>query len=654
MSGPVLSVKDLRTEFVVRGGTVKAVDGVTFEVSRGRILGLVGESGSGKSVTGYSILGLIELPGRIAGGEVLLNGVDLTKLKGEPLRRIRGAHIAMVFQDPMMTLNPVLKISTQMIAAVRAHDNVSRKVARGRARDALAIVGIPSPEERLDSYPHQLSGGMRQRVAIATALLHKPAVIIADEPTTALDVSIQGQILAEVRRLADETGTAFVWITHDLAVVSSLADDICVMYAGRVVETGCGGGCHRVASPSLHGRTACICTGRARARRAPAAGAGFGAFACRTSARLRVRSPLLQGGTRLQHHAACPAFRRRTYRPLPLPHRAQFMSAALLDIDSVSKRFIKRPSIGERIASLVGAGRTTEIVRAVSNVSLTVRKGECWSRGRIRLREVDAGRMVAGIYTPSDGKVLFEQSPSRVSRAAAPQIDDGIGWSTGSLPSLNPRMRIGEHGGKGLSPIASSRRAMLTIMSPTRWTARARPAYRRRFPHQFSGGQRQRIAIARALAMKPDLLVLDEPVASLDVSIQAQVLNLFMDLRRDLDLTAIFISHDLGVVRHVSDRVAIMYLGRIVELAPTAELYATPNHPYTRALFESVPRVGTGQKDFRPISGEIPSPLHPPSGCHFHPRCPFAGPRCRQESPALLPVGTGRLSACHLNTGGTA
>ncbi|MBQ0823419.1 ABC transporter ATP-binding protein [Microvirga sp. HBU67558] len=238
MSDAVLRVKDLQTQFQTRAGVLKAVDGVSFEVGRGRILGLVGESGSGKSVTGYSILGLVEPPGRIAGGEVLLNGKDLTRLRGEAMRQVRGAQIAMVFQDPMMTLNPVLKIGTQMIAAVRAHDRVSRKAARARARDALAKVGIPSPEERLDSYPHQLSGGMRQRVAIAIALLHSPAVIIADEPTTALDVSIQGQILAEVRRLADQTGTAFVWVTHDLAVVSSLADDICVMYAGKVVESG--------------------------------------------------------------------------------------------------------------------------------------------------------------------------------------------------------------------------------------------------------------------------------------------------------------------------------------------------------------------------------------------------------------------------------
>ena len=238
MNDAVLKVQDLRTEFAVRGGVVKAVDGVSFEVGRGRILGLVGESGSGKSVTAYSILGLIEAPGRIAGGQVLLNGVDLTQLRGEALRKVRGAQVAMVFQDPMMTLNPVLKVSTQMVAAVKAHDRVTTAVALDRARQALTTVGIPSPQERLDAYPHQLSGGMRQRVAIAIALLHRPAVILADEPTTALDVSIQGQILAEVRRLASDTGTAFVWVTHDLAVVSSLADDICVMYAGKIVEAG--------------------------------------------------------------------------------------------------------------------------------------------------------------------------------------------------------------------------------------------------------------------------------------------------------------------------------------------------------------------------------------------------------------------------------
>ncbi len=242
MSGaaPALEVRDLRTHFPARAGVVRAVNGISFRVGRGRILGLVGESGSGKSVTGFSVLGLVEPPGRVVSGQVLLDGEDITRLPPKAMRGVRGSRVAMVFQDPLMTLNPVLKVGTQMAAAVRAHDRrVSRKAAWDRARDALATVAIPSPAERLQAYPHQLSGGMRQRVAIATALLHRPpAAVIADEPTTALDVSIQSQILAEVRRLADETGTAFVWITHDLAVVSSLADDVCVMYAGRVVERG--------------------------------------------------------------------------------------------------------------------------------------------------------------------------------------------------------------------------------------------------------------------------------------------------------------------------------------------------------------------------------------------------------------------------------
>jgi oligopeptide/dipeptide ABC transporter ATP-binding protein len=325
------------------------------------------------------------------------------------------------------------------------------------------------------------------------------------------------------------------------------------------------------------------------------------------------------------------------------------MSPPLLQVNDLKKHFPVKKGM---------FSRKSEWVYAVDGVSFEIARGETLSlvgesgcgkstvgRAILRLFDITSGQVIL------DGQRIDDAHPStmrQMRRRVQVVFQD-------PFSSLNPRMRIGDTVGEGpvTHRIVKARDAD-GYVAETLERVGLDPNYRRRFPHQFSGGQRQRIAIARALAMKPDLLVLDEPVASLDVSIQAQVLNLFMDLRRDLDLTAIFISHDLGVVRHVSDRVAIMYLGRIVELAPTPELYATPNHPYTRALFESVPRVGVGRKDFRPISGEIPSPLHPPSGCHFHPRCPFAGPRCRQEIPALLPVGEGRLSACHLNTGGTA
>jgi oligopeptide/dipeptide ABC transporter ATP-binding protein len=333
------------------------------------------------------------------------------------------------------------------------------------------------------------------------------------------------------------------------------------------------------------------------------------------------------------------------------------MPSALLDIDHVSKRFVKRPNLGERIAGLLGAGQKSEIVRAVTDVSLTVAKGEVVGLvGESGCGKSTLGRMIAGIYTPSDGKILFGNAPvAKVQGRRTQKLTTRVQMiHQDPFASLNPRIRIGDTVAEG--PVAHNivkGRDADAYVADMLGRVGLDPGYRRRFPHQFSGGQRQRIAIARALAMKPDLLVLDEPVASLDVSIQAQVLNLFMDLRQDLDLTGVFISHDLGVVRHVSDRVAIMYLGRIVELAPTAELYAKPNHPYTRALFESVLRVGVGRKDFRPIAGEIPSPLNPPSGCHFHPRCPFAGPRCKREAPPLAAIGLGRFSACHLNTGGT-
>jgi peptide/nickel transport system ATP-binding protein len=328
----------------------------------------------------------------------------------------------------------------------------------------------------------------------------------------------------------------------------------------------------------------------------------------------------------------------------------------LLDLQGVTKRFVHQPNLGDRLAALVGAGRKAVVVQAVTDVSLAVAQSEVVGLvGESGCGKSTLGRIVAGIHLPTAGEVRFDGAAvaKGAGRRVAKLTTRVQMIHQDPFASLNPRQRVGDIIAEG--PVVHG------LVKPGEAGAMVAdllarvgldPAYGRRFPHQFSGGQRQRIAIARALAMKPDLLVLDEPVASLDVSIQAQVLNLFMRLRHDYRLTAIFISHDLGVVRHVADRVAIMYLGRIVEQAATADLYAAPLHPYTRALLDSVARIGVGRQVFRPIAGELPSPIDPPAGCAFHPRCPLAGPRCRAEIPALKPAENGRFVACHLHHGG--
>jgi peptide/nickel transport system ATP-binding protein len=324
----------------------------------------------------------------------------------------------------------------------------------------------------------------------------------------------------------------------------------------------------------------------------------------------------------------------------------------LLEVQCVSKRFSRPVTLGDRLASLFGARGKPRTVHAVSSVSLMLPQREVLGLvGESGCGKSTLGRIIAGIYTPSEGEVLFDgASIMRGGRKRTPRVQM---IHQDPFASLDPRMKVAETVSEG--PVAHRivpRAGADAYVAGMLERVGLDPGMRGRYPHQFSGGQRQRVAIARALALRPDLLVLDEPVASLDVSIQAQVLNLFLDLRQELGLTGVFISHDLGVVRHVSDRVAIMYLGRIVELAPTTAIYAAPAHPYTRALLDSVPRLGQGRGVFRPIAGEIPSPLQPPPGCHFHPRCPHAGPRCRVEAPALLPVSPGQTAACHLHQGG--
>jgi peptide/nickel transport system ATP-binding protein len=558
---PLLDVSDLTTYFHARAGLVKAVDGVSFSLKRGEVMGLVGESGSGKSITGFSIIGLIDQPGRIESGSVKLEGRELVGLPAPELRKIRGKSISMVFQDPMMTLNPMLTIGAQITLALEAHEKVSGAEARRRAIAALAQVRIPDPESKVDFHPHQFSGGMRQRVAIAIALLHRPKLIICDEPTTALDVSIQAEILAEMKDLVAELGTALIWISHDLATVASIADKVCVMRFGKIVEAG---PMLDVLTRPQHPYTQALLDSlpsRAKPGALLARGAGTDA-------------------------APPPRMARKDAARKPGPDVPYFV------IENVGKRFQQKPGVLKLLALKLGIGRPTSIVQAVDAVSLTLTRGEALGLvGESGSGKSTLGRMAAGIYAPDTGLVLLDgahvmspgERPHKITTRVQTIFQD-------PFASLNPRMRIGDSISEG--PVAHG---LVTRSEAGEYVAQwlaavgLDPAFASRYPHQFSGGQRQRVAIARALAMQPDVVVCDEPVASLDVSIQAQIINLLIRLRSELDLTLIFISHDLSVVRHLCDRVAIMYRGKIVESGSAGEVYDHPQHDYTRRLLAAVP-----------------------------------------------------------------
>jgi peptide/nickel transport system ATP-binding protein len=565
MTAPLLEVTDLVTHFHARAGVVKAVDGVSFSLSRGEVMGLVGESGSGKSITGFSIIGLIDAPGRIESGSIRLEGRELVGLPPAELRAIRGKSISMVFQDPMMTLNPMLTIGTQIQLALEAHEAVSGAEARRRAVAALRQVRIPEPESKVDFYPHQFSGGMRQRVAIAIALLHRPRLIICDEPTTALDVSIQAEILAEMKELVAELGTALIWISHDLATVASIASRVCVMRFGKIVEAG---PVLDVLTRPQHPYTQSLLDAlpsRAKPGALLARGAGTDAAPPPRMARQA------ESGRRA---ADVPYF----------------------VIDDVGKRFQRKAGVLHLLAQKAGLARPTTAVQAVDAVSLTLKRGEALGLvGESGSGKSTLGRMAAGIYPPDTGLVLLDgeqvmsagERPRKITTRVQTIFQD-------PFASLNPRMRIGDSISEG--PLAHGLVSRAEASAYVRqWLAAVGldPAFASRYPHQFSGGQRQRVAIARALAMQPDVVICDEPVASLDVSIQAQIINLLIRLRSELDLTLIFISHDLSVVRHLCDRVAIMYRGQIVETGPAGEVYDNPRHDYTKRLLAAVPVLPT-------------------------------------------------------------
>ncbi len=671
VTGPLLSVRGLRTNFATPRGDVAIVDGVDLDVRAGEMLGLVGESGSGKSMTLRSILRLVRPPGRVA-GEVLWRGANLLALSEAKMRAVRGREIGMIFQEPTTALNPVSSVGRQILENLEAHSELGRTARRRRAVELLDLVGIPAAARRLDDYPHQFSGGMRQRAMIAIALASSPALLLADEPTTALDVTIQDQILKLLLRLRETLGMAVVLVTHDLGVVAQSCERVAVMYSGRVAEIGT---VAEVFARPGHAYTLGLLQSvpdvqQARQPLRPIGGAppqpGTAGETCPFIPRCAFATPACGAGRppllelSPGHGSACihwPQVGQGRFERIPAalsepaadaPVAEVLAGDPLLVVDQLTKTFPLRRSFAD---ALRGVARPR--VHALSQVDLAVRRGETLgivgesgcgkstlARCLVRLQPVDSGSID---FDGFDVVRLRGNDLRRYNRRAQMVFQDPYG-------SLNPRMTVHAilREALGVHRMRPRRDIDARIVELMDLVRLPREAAGRR-PHEFSGGQRQRIGIARALSLEPDCLIADELVSALDVSVQAQMVNLLLELQGRLHLTVLFIAHDLRLVRHLSHRVAVMYLGRVVELAETEALFVRPRHPYARALLAAAPELDPARRsNVEAVRGELPSPVNPPPGCPFHPRCPDAIAVCRTVRPPLAPLLDGRLAACHV------
>ena len=664
-SHALVSIRDLRISFAPG---VEVVNGLDLDIPAGKTLCLVGESGCGKSVTAKSILQVIDHPGRISGGSIALRRGDGSSLDiaatapaSRTMRAVRGAEMAMIHQEPMSFLSPLYTIGNQISEALRLHRRVSKAEAKAAAIAMLEEVGMPEPARRFDSYTFELSGGQRQRAMIAMALVNRPRLLIADEPTTALDVTTQAIILDLLKRLQRESGMAVLFITHDLGVVEEIADEVAVMYLGRIVERGT---VREVLEHPRHPYTRGLLASMPRLDgdfKAPLkaipgmvpppaqrpGGCPFHprcewAFAgvCDTA----PAEELAAGGTQtVACHAYGPDAERFERRGIPArpaavrqaPRGAQ--AKPLISVRDLHKAFPIRAGFLQR---KVGE------VRAVDGISLDIHPGETLGLvGESGCGKSTLGQTIVGLHKADRGSIRFspadgdetELTTARGLAARRLRTDIRMVFQDPTA-SLNPRLRvrdiIGEvlqvSGGMGAGEIDAKVHDLLERVGLS-------PDYARRYPHAFSGGQRQRIAIARALASDPKLVIADEAVSALDVSVQTQIINMMRELQAEMGLTYLFVSHDLGVIANISDRVAVMYAGRIVEIGATEAIFRSPRHPYTEALLAAIPGRGLKKGGRVRLLGHVPG-AGTARGCSFADRCPYARPSCREAEPQL--VGT--------------
>ena len=663
MTDVLLHVSNLQTHV----GAGKAVDGVSFDIRAGETFALLGESGCGKSMTALSIMRLLPRPaGRVVAGQVFLNGRDLLQLPEAAMRSVRGHRMAMIFQEPMTSLNPVLTVGRQIGETLFRHQKLGGRAARNRAIELLESVGIPAPDSRVDDYPHQLSGGMKQRVMIAMALAGEPELLIADEPTTALDVTIQAQVLALLTQLQRDTGMAILLITHDLGVVAGMADHVAVMYAGQVVEQG--GRAQFFAQPrhpyseklfdslpgmAKRGRELRVIRGSVPSLAAEFSGCRFENRCEHAWQTCKDRAPRWHTieGHGVRCHLADESLQgtrpeAEAVAQRPVVHQTVAPAAdTLLQVDDLNVHFPIRKGLFRRAAGYV---------YAVDGVSMTLCGGQTLALvGESGCGKTTVGKAILQLIPATGGDVYFDGQRLATLRGEAlrhRRKDFQIIFQD-SYSAMNPRMTVGDIIEEGMivQNIGGSRSDRRSRVDELLGRVGLSPDMRDRYPHEFSGGQRQRICIARALAVNPKLIVCDEPTSALDVSVQAQILNVFKDLQNEFGLSYVFITHNIAVVAYLAHEVAVMYLGRIVERGAVEDVLERPAHPYTQALLAAVPDIDRHcAKETLTVGGDIPSPINPPGGCHFHPRCPHVQPQCRECYPGPTSVSEGHVAHCHL------